>query len=101
MGMRRITAINEYYEICGWIGGVFFAICGIPQAWYCYKEKHAIGLSWLFILCWLIGEVFTLGYVIASDIVSSDFHYPLIFNYVLNTLVLMVIIHYKVLGDNG
>ena len=51
-------------EIIGWIAGISFAVCSLPQAIECYKQKHAHGISLLFILLWLIGEVLMQVYVI-------------------------------------
>lgn len=77
-------------EIIGWIGSVLFAICGLPQAIQSYNEGHSDGLNWLFILPWLFGELFTLIYIIPKG------DMPLIFNYVLNLIFLLVILYYKI-----
>ncbi|CAB4174966.1 COG4095 Uncharacterized conserved protein [uncultured Caudovirales phage] len=77
-------------EIIGWIGSVLFAICGLPQAIQSYNEGHSDGLNWLFILPWLFGELFTLIYIIPKG------DMPLIFNYVLNLVFLLVILYYKI-----
>lgn len=77
-------------EIIGWMGAVLFAICGLPQAIQCYREGHASGLNWFFLLAWFFGEVLTIIYVWPK----SD--YPLLFNYFLNLLFLIVIIRYKI-----
>lgn len=77
-------------EIIGWMGAVLFAICGLPQAIQCYREGHANGLNWFFLLAWFFGEVLTIIYVWPK----SD--YPLLFNYFLNLLFLIVIIRYKI-----
>lgn len=76
-------------NLIGWIGGICFAISGIPQAYWSWKEGHSKGLSWSFLLLWLGGEVFTLVYVSARQ------DWPLIFNYVFNLMSLLVIIYYK------
>ena len=77
-------------ETIGWIGSILFALCGFPQALQSYKDKHSNGLNWPFILMWLFGEILTLIYIWPK----SD--YPLIFNYSLNLMFLLVIIYYKV-----
>lgn len=81
-------------ELIGWAGGILFAICAIPQAWECYRQKHANGLSWLFLMTWLFGEVFTLIYVFVDK-----FSWSLIVNYVANLIALLIIIYYKGCGD--
>lgn len=73
----------------GWLGSVLFAICGIPQAWQAYRQGHCEGLSWSFLLLWFFGEVFTIIYVLPK------FDWPLLFNYGVNFLCLLVLLYYK------
>ena len=78
-------------ELIGWLGGVLFAVCGIPQAWDCYKAKNADGLAPAFLWSWILAEVLTLFYISAQDNVLM----PLIVNYIFNLLSLTVIMYYK------
>ena len=78
-------------ETIGWLGSFFFAICGIPQAWESYKAKNSDGISHGFLWLWILGEVFTLFYIMAQETVLI----PLVANYLFNLLSLMVIIYYK------
>ncbi len=75
--------------ILGWIGSILFAVCGLPQAYKCYKEKHADGISTAFLLMWFFGEVFTLIYIFPK------MDMPLLFNYSMNLVFLFVIAYYK------
>ena len=70
-------------EVIGWVGSFLFMFCGLPQVWACYKQGHGEGLSWIFLLMWLGGEVCTLIYVWPKG------HLPLLTNYVLNILLLL------------
>lgn len=81
-------------DMIGWTGSALFAICAIPQAYVCYKQKHAHGLSWVFLITWLLGEVLTLIYILIKEVLDL----PLLFNYTANLLALFVILHYKVKG---
>lgn len=77
-------------ELLGWIGAILFAICGLPQALQSYRDKHSRGLNWAFLLAWFFGEIFTLIYVYPkSDI-------PLLVNYSVNLVFLIVILWYKI-----
>ena len=78
----------------GWMGAILFAICGLPQAIQCAREGHAKGLNWFFLLAWFWGEVLTIIYVWPK----AD--YPLLFNYFLNLLFLVVILRYKIWERN-
>ncbi|UCE71692.1 MAG: PQ-loop repeat-containing protein [Nitrospiraceae bacterium] len=77
-------------DILGWIGSVAFAICGIPQAWECYKHKSAQGISPGFIALWLIGEI---CYVI-SVLMKFGWVHWMMFNYGANIISISVISYY-------
>lgn len=83
------------YELIGWVGSILFALCALPQAWLCFKQKHARGISWLFLMMWLWGEVLTFTYVLPTG------KLPLLANYVMNFILLLIIIFYKVKGEYG
>jgi uncharacterized protein with PQ loop repeat len=83
-------------ESIGWIGAFFFSICAIPQAWQSFKEKHSNGLSVMFLVYWLLGEVFMLTYVM----LQPELDLPLFVNYVVNLLLTSVIAWYKLFPQN-
>lgn len=76
-------------EGIGWLGGVLLAACGLPQAIKSYRQKHSHGLSLMFLLMWLGGELLVLVYVLPK------WHWPLIFNYAANIALVSVILYYK------
>jgi uncharacterized protein with PQ loop repeat len=90
----RKTIKKETWLI-GWIGSVAFAVCGIPPAWECYKNKSAKGINPTFIGLWLLGEV---CYVI-SILMKFGWVNWMMFNYIANLLSIGVIIFY-LLKDN-
>jgi uncharacterized protein with PQ loop repeat len=77
-------------EILGWIGSICLAICGVPQAWMSYKDKHSHGISWAFLLLWAFGELFALAYV------YDKLDLPLLLNYSINILIVGVILFFKI-----
>lgn len=77
----------------GWLGSLCFAFSAIPQAYQCYKQKHAHGISWGFLSLWATGEVCMTVYA------SSPFNLILLTNYTINFVLLMLIGYYKVYGD--
>ncbi len=79
-------------DIIGWIGSVAFAMCGIPQAWECFKNKSAKGINPAFAGLWLIGEI---CYVI-SVLMKFGWVHWMMFNYTANILSVFVIIYYLV-----
>lgn len=76
-------------ETIGWIGAALFAICGLPQAVQCWREGHARGLNWFFLLAWLGGEILTITYVWPK----AD--WPLLFNYLTNLVFLLIMVRFK------
>ena len=76
-------------KACGWVGSMFFAVCAFPQAWKSFKDKHSDGSSFSFLMLWLFGEIFTIIYVIPTG------NAPLLTNYFINTVLLVIIIRYK------
>jgi len=77
-------------ETIGWIGSLLFAICGLPQAVKSYKDGHSEGVSSLFLIIWLGGEVFTLTYILDKGGLA-----PLVFNYLGNLIFILIILKYK------
>ena len=74
-------------ELIGWVGAFLLATCGLPQMYKTVKTKNFDGLSLLFILAWGFGELFTLYYII-----ETAFRWPLLFNYLINIIVVFIII---------
>lgn len=89
-GISGIAKNMSLIEIIGWLGSICLAICGIPQAWQSYKDKHSEGISWGFVLLWAFGELFALAYV------YDKLDLPLLVNYATNILILGVILYYKI-----
>lgn len=76
-------------ELFGYVGGIFLAICSLPQAIMAVKEGNSNGISYGFLILWSLGEIFTLLYILPkADI-------PLLLNYTSNILFLSVIWKYK------
>lgn len=76
-------------ELIGWLGSLFLSICGIPMAVKSWRDKHSDGVSHLFLWFWFLGEVLLLIYVLPK------LDYPLIMNFAVNIISVLVIIRYK------
>ena len=74
----------------GWIGSLFLALSGMPQAFQCWRQGHARGLSLPTLLLWFIGEV---CYVIAT-IGEFGMVAWLLTNYILNLMCISVMLKY-------
>lgn len=78
-------------EIIGWVGSMLFAFCALPQLIMVMQQKHARGLSWGFLNMWFWGEIFCFIYVLNQP----TWQIPLLANYALNFVMLLIIIKYK------
>ncbi len=76
-------------ELMAYVGGVLLTICGIPEVIRTIKDKRC-HLGWAFLLLWFFGEVFMLIY--ALHLKSN----PLIMNYLFNTIIVGVMLYYKI-----
>ena len=77
-----------FFEICGWIGCVLLAVCGLPEAIKALREKNT-GLTWGLLLMWFFGEVLAMIYC------ASLGSWPLLFNYGVNITILIPVLWYK------
>jgi len=78
-------------ESIGWIAGLLFAFCGLPQSIKSYKDGHSRGISNLFMWMWLVGELLMQVYVY----LKHGLDMPLLVNYWINTIFCIVILKYK------
>ncbi len=76
-------------ETIGFIGSILLAVCGIPEVVRTIKDNKC-HLGWNFLLLWFGGELFMLTYVIPMKDI------PLLLNYVFNTLLVGVMVFYKI-----
>ena len=77
-------------SIVGWLGSTALALCAFPAAYQAWRDGHANGINGLFLTLWFLGEVLTLVYV------APTLQYPLIANYGLNVVLLLIITRYKI-----
>lgn len=82
-------------ETIGWIGGTALAFCGLPQAYKSWKEGHSDGLAWGMLILLFIGALGSLIYVLPL------WKIPLILNYVLNLVFVVIISYYKIRPRRG
>ena len=83
------------FEFFGWVGALSLAACCLPQGWKTFRTKQVRDLSFVFLLLWCVGDIFTFIYVFHSDYVSQEWHIPLLFNYFLNGIVVLYLIWAK------
>ncbi|KAJ3364603.1 hypothetical protein GGF31_008991 [Allomyces arbusculus] len=57
---------SAYADLVGAVALGIEATVPMPQAWNNYKRKSTFGLSWIVIMSWFGGDLFKIGYYIAS-----------------------------------
>jgi len=78
-------------ESLGWVAGLLFAFCALPQAAKSIKEGHSRGVSMTFLLMWFIGEILSIFYIYLKHGIDQ----PLMANYLLNIMFILCILKYK------
>jgi len=78
------------FELSGWLGGFLLAICGFPQMVKSIRDGNSKGIDWTFLIFWFSGEILTLIYVMPKK------DLPLILNYIVNIIFVLVIGYYKI-----
>jgi len=79
-------------ELIGVLGAIAFSVCALPQAITTYKQGNTKGVSTLFLLLWLFGEIATIVYVYNT---SGDS--ILMANYIVNLMSVLFILRYWIL----
>jgi uncharacterized protein with PQ loop repeat len=70
------------------IGSILLALCGMPEAYKCYKTKSCT-LGWPMLIMWFVGEVLLI--IFAFQTVQ----YFLLLNYFSNLAFLLIMMRYK------
>jgi uncharacterized protein with PQ loop repeat len=83
--------------VIGWIGSICFAACGVPQVVQCVRQGHARGLSPVFLMLWLIGEVC----YVAAILMEFGWVGWMMVNYLINLLCLVIICWYRIWPTKG
>ena len=80
--------------IVGWLGTIFLAVCGAPQAWASIRDKHSDGIKWGTILLWEGGEILMTAYVLGRFGPCRDVM-PILINNGLNIVMMGIVTYYK------
>jgi hypothetical protein len=81
--------MEQFMVYISYIGSILLAVCAAPLAWRSFRDGHSNGIDGLALICWSLGELFTLVYVLYL------WNGALILNYGLNFLFLCVIVKFK------
>lgn len=75
-------------ELIGYIGSAFLAINAIPELFRTMKDGRC-HIGWPMLTLWFLGEIFTIIYTISLG------NIPLILNYLVNLIIVVVMLGYK------
>jgi len=76
-------------EMFGFMSAACLALCGIPQAYKCFKIGNAKGLSFLFLFAWFLGKIFLILYAI-----HLDYAIPLLIDASISLTIVITIFKY-------
>ncbi len=82
---------EEMGDLLGWLGCLFFTLCGVSQAHKSWKDGHSIGLTISFILFWLGGEVLYIG----GTLLKLGWVDWIVWNCLIQIACILVILYYK------
>jgi uncharacterized protein with PQ loop repeat len=83
-------------EIFGTLGAIFFAICAYPQVYQVWKTQDTKAISFLFLVFWVLGEIFMWTYVILQNYETKIVQWPLHANYFMNAFSLVYLLYKKI-----
>lgn len=83
-------------ELLGWIANILFMLAASPQAYKSYKEGHSHGVSAGMLWIWCAGESLSIVYGVLVEVPL-----PILVNYVINLLFILVILKYKYYYTGG
>lgn len=75
-------------ETIGYIGSIFLAINAIPELVRTIKDKRC-HIGWPMLVLWFLGEIFMTTYAFSLKDMA------LIFNYVFNFIIVVIMLGYK------
>lgn len=85
-------------EMFGWLGGMLLAFCGLPEAIKTVWNRRC-DVSFSFLIMWLFGEVLSLVYVAFKN--EQVDLLPLLLNYGINIVFILVMLYFKWRPGNG
>lgn len=83
--------MNNLMTIVGVIGAGAFAVCTLPQLIKSIQQKSTSGISMLFIVLSIIGNIFSAAYVFYTNVCNGSYQYPLYANYGTALSILIVL----------
>ena len=81
--------LDLFMQCLGWVGHILFAISAVPQSYLSFKQGHSKGISKGLLAMWFGGEGIAIIYGLYEQVPL-----PLMFNYVINFICLLIIIRY-------
>lgn len=86
-------------SIIGIIGSASFAICSLPQVVKAVRTRSTKDISMCFLILSIIGNVFSAGYVIYTNVKVGIYQIPLYFNYAAGCSFILILFFLKLRND--
>lgn len=82
----------NWYTYIGWTATFCFIVSAVPQIIKTIRDGHAQDLTWGMLLLWLAGLMLMGVYTL----LKAPDAYPLIFSYSMQTILVYILVHYKI-----
>ena len=77
-------------DLIGWTSQLLFMLSAAPQAYKCFVQGHARGLSHYTLWLWFVGEFLAIIYSVLETVPL-----PIQINYCVNALFMLIILRYR------
>lgn len=90
----------QFFETLGWIGNILLSIGIIPQVIKTWRTHDVTIFSWLFLINWCLGVILVFIYIMAQNLNTGEFQWPLWLNYGVNIFGTIYLVYAKIKYDN-
>lgn len=82
---NKINKFN-FFQFLGWFGNIILSIGVFPQVYQTWTTHNVDSFSWIFLLMWAFGVLFTFIYLLHDNHKMGKYQWPLLLNYFVNIL---------------
>ncbi len=87
----------RFYKFLGWFGNIILSIGVFPQVYQTWTTHDVSSFSWMFLLMWSFGVLFTFIYLLYDNRKVGKYQWPLLLNYFVNILATFYLVLAKFL----
>ncbi len=85
----------NFFSFLGWFGNIILSIGVLPQVYQTWTTHDVSSFSWMFLLMWAFGVLFTFIYLLHDNYSNKKYQYPLLLNYFVNIVATFYLVAAK------